>query len=336
AALFGHLVEQGAALIGAAAAGAAGIAGAGSSGATGGSSSGGGLLTVAGVATAGVASLAIAGVVAAAAVLPGYLSPPAEGTQSALQDSTSPTGAEIEPDADLAEASDESDGSKTPKPEPTPEKPSPTPKATETPAEPAPTPTRDDSPEATSSGDETPTPEPTTEPTPDPPGNEDTGDGDNGNEDTGNEDTGDNGEDTGGDGDGDDGDGDEEPGDDDQVQLSEDVDSSKWMGNSPTFELAANATPGENVHFRVVNNSDDAIGQAICSVLDPFLTDACAVEGTETAEENGLAIAELDKKPWMSHEDTVTITLVDDPQSVIVLTLEDFFPDADFPQLDED
>ena len=322
AALFGHLVEQGAALIGAVAAGAAGLAGAGSSGASAGSSSSGGLMTVAGVATAGIASLAIAGVVAAAAVLPGYLSPPAEGTQSALQESTSPTGAEIEPDSDLADASDESESAKTPKPAP--KKPSPTPKATEPPAEPAPTPTRDDSPEATTSGDETPTPEPTTEPTPEPPGDEDTGNEDTGNENTGDEDTGD--EDTGGD---DTGNGDEDPGNDDEVELSEDVQRSNWMGNSSTFKLAATATPGENVHFAVEDTDNDPAGLVLDlepNILCEVFADTSVVEDVKIADDQGVAVVELDKKCWMSPDDSVTIMLQDDPQSAVVLSLKDIVP----------
>ncbi|WP_119696828.1 sigma-70 family RNA polymerase sigma factor [Microbacterium halotolerans] len=291
AALFGHLVEPGAALIGAAA-GAVGAAGAGSSGASSASSSAGGMLTVAGVATAGIASLAIAGVVAAAAVLPGQLNPPAEGTQSALQDSTSPTGAEIEPDSDLADASDESDGSKTPTPKPTPEKPTPTPKATEPTPEPTPQ-TPDASPEATTSSDEPPSPEPTTEPTPDPTTTATAPSGD------------------------DDPSEPEDNGNEEEVPLSTNLDRSTWNGLlDPTFTIAANAAPGADVLIRV----------------EGYYIDSNFVEDTVTADEDGIASATLQKRSlWMSHDDPVIIELEDGSAALEGLTLGDFFEQRLFP-----
>lgn len=136
--LFGHLVDQGAALVGAAA-GVAGLAGAGagaSSGAAGGASPGGGFLGVAGIVTAGVASLAVAAVVAAAALLPGSFNGQND-TASALDDSAA--AAEIEPDDELADGQEEQSApappvEEKPAPEPAPDKKKPVAKKIDVPA----------------------------------------------------------------------------------------------------------------------------------------------------------------------------------------------------------
>ncbi|WP_105566216.1 sigma-70 family RNA polymerase sigma factor [Microbacterium halophytorum] len=152
--VFGQLVESGAAIIGAGAAGVAGIAGASAKGAadvsgqaaaaaaaghgaSGGAGSGtsggagsaasssGGITSVAGMITAGIASLGLAAAVAAAAVLPGNLTAPGGGAQSALQEQSA-SGTEIAPDDALAEASEERDGeAEPPAPLPLPVKPTP-------------------------------------------------------------------------------------------------------------------------------------------------------------------------------------------------------------------
>ena len=148
--LFGHVVEGGAALIGAVGAGLAGVAGSSTaaSGSAGGASAGGGAWTIGGIIAASVASLSIAGAVVAATVLPVIGGAPASGA-AAFDDGTAPADASIEPDPELAaHQPEETTQPEAPAPEPTPEEPTPTleapsPEPTVEPESPAPTVTQE-------------------------------------------------------------------------------------------------------------------------------------------------------------------------------------------------
>lgn len=162
--LFGHVVEGGAALIGAVGAGLAGVAGSSTaaSGSAGGASAGGGAWAIGGIIAASVASLSIAGAVVAATVLPVIGGAPTSGA-AAFDDGTAPADASIEPDPELAaHQPEETTQPEAPAPEPTPEEPSPEP--TVEPESPAPTVTQ----EAAGGAAPTPEPEPTADPTPTP------------------------------------------------------------------------------------------------------------------------------------------------------------------------
>ena len=126
--LFGHVVEGGAALIGAVGAGITGVAGSSTaaSGSAGGASAGGGAWTIGGIIAASVASLSIAGAVVAATVLPVIGGAPTSGA-AAFDDGTAPADASIEPDPELAaHQPEETTQPEAPAPEPTPEEPTPT------------------------------------------------------------------------------------------------------------------------------------------------------------------------------------------------------------------